>query len=220
VGGFSWLDERALHDWMPGLDPSLTSTSTVTGSLFPFIHPIRDHRPGLDIANDLVTLPGYALVSVVLVGLGCAVLLHRGQTRGAVAWLIVFGAANVVEVASKATLVRPALHASTAAGEVHFAPFDSSFPSGHALRCFLVGALLVRLWSRSWPAVAVWLVAVGAVLVAAGVHTPSDVLGGLVLGGFAVSLARPVECFLGHVARGQGLRRPRPSKREPQRHQG
>ena len=48
-------------------------------------------------------------------------------------------------------------------------------------RAVLLAACLVACFPRARPFVLVWLVAVAAMLVAGGWHTPSDVAGGLVL---------------------------------------
>jgi membrane-associated phospholipid phosphatase len=73
-------------------------------------------------------------------------------------------------------------------------PFEHSFASGHEIRAVLLAACLVALRPGFWPLAVAWLAAVSVVLVTGGWHTPTDVLGGLVLavgvGALALVLAR------------------------------
>jgi undecaprenyl-diphosphatase len=72
-----------------------------------------------------------------------------------------------------------------------FPAFGTSFPSGHAANAMVLAAVLGWLAARRWPhlkpvivaAVVVWPVMMALSRVALGVHYPSDVLAGLVLGG-------------------------------------
>lgn len=69
---------------------------------------------------------------------------------------------------------------------------EKSFPSGHATAAFAVafGLLLHnRRWGWAMAVLAAW-VAISRVLV--GVHYPSDVLAGAVVGGLAALASRPV----------------------------
>ncbi|MGH3009168.1 MAG: phosphatase PAP2 family protein [Gaiellaceae bacterium] len=128
------------------------------------------HPAGMAVAQ-LVTLPGQVVVSFLLVGLGAWKLRAPG-------WIVAWIAAVVAEVVIRHVLTRPALYR----GGVHVTAFDSSWPSGHALRCALVAAVLATAWPRLREALAAWLVAAVVLLVLAGFHTPTDVAGGLLLG--------------------------------------
>jgi membrane-associated phospholipid phosphatase len=95
-------------------------------------------------------------------------------------------AAVAVEVVCKELLVRPRLHQ----GSFHIVAFNSSFPSGHTLRTVIVAAAVAWAWPRLRAAAVVWAVAGIVLLELAGWHTPTDVLGGLLLGLLALLGAR------------------------------
>ena len=92
-------------------------------------------------------------------------------------------AAVAVEVVCKELIERPALYD----GAFHISAFDSSFPSGHTLRTVLVAAAvwpLLRGWAVAWAVASIVL------LQLAGWHTPTDILGGVLLGLLALLGAR------------------------------
>jgi len=79
---------------------------------------------------------------------------------------------------------------------------DPGFPSDHATGAFAV-AMAIYLRNRAWGAVAFVAAAVLAVgRVAIGVHFPSDVLAGALLGcaGALVLFARPLRCRIDRLA--------------------
>ncbi len=61
---------------------------------------------------------------------------------------------------------------------------SSSFPSGHTLEAFAVAITLSLMYRRRWVVIPImiWAVLVGYSRMALGVHYPSDVLGGMILG--------------------------------------
>jgi membrane-associated phospholipid phosphatase len=168
VGAGNHVDQWAVDHLMPGAHFTTNESGFLVG-LIPLYH--SHWHGGLAIAANVVTLPAAFLVAL-------AVVVWRSRLLA-----LALAAAVAVEVICKATIVRPALHQ----GDLHIRAFDSSFPSGHALRTVLVAAAL---WSvaRAW-AVA-WAVASVVLLELAGWHTPTDLAGGVVLGVSALLLAR------------------------------
>jgi membrane-associated phospholipid phosphatase len=157
------------------------SPPTLLESIVPLLHTSFATTGGAVAA--VVTLPGQLLVSLLLVGLAAGALWRRGRRDAAVGWLAVWFVATCVEVIFRHTLTRPPLYRHG----VHVLAFDSSWPSGHALRCTIVAAALATAWPRLRVPLAVWLAAALVLLELAGFHTPTDVLGGLLLAGVAVA---------------------------------
>jgi membrane-associated phospholipid phosphatase len=150
---------------------------TFLESLVPLYHAAWQPL-GMAVAQ-LVTLPGQVAVSFLLVALGAWKLREPR-------WIALLLAAVAVEVLTKHVLTRPALYR----GGVHVTAFDSSWPSGHALRCALVAVVLARAWLRLRAPLAAWLAAAVLLLELAGFHTPTDLAGGLLLGLLAWRAAR------------------------------
>jgi len=130
--------------------------------------------PWLDEVMVTATFLGRP-VMLALVGLA----LLRTRRREGVAWLLALGLAGAATMVIQLTLLRPRPVGMRLLLPVP--PFPA-FPSGHAAGAFAV-ATWVALWRRRWalPALS------GAALVALsrvylGVHYPSDVLGGAILG--------------------------------------
>ncbi len=147
------------------------------------------------LARDLVlgvTQLGAPLLLEVVTLVGAVALLRRGSSRVAVhALLAVFGA-EVLSSGLKALIGR-----SRPCEALLHCPVTTSFPSGHATGAAafwvtLAVLLLPRVGRRSW-----WLLAVPAAValsrVLLGVHYPSDVVGGLLVGGcWAVTCAAAI----------------------------
>ena len=170
TGACARVDQWAVDHLMPGAHFRRHGGGIVEG-LVPLYH--AHWHGAIGIAANIVTLPASFLVAFALVA---------SRSRMLALALV---AAVAVEVICKETIVRPALHH----GAMHIGAFDSSFPSGHALRTVLVAAALastVRAWAAAWAVVSV------ALLELAGWHTPTDLAGGVLLGGLAVLVARLV----------------------------
>ena len=76
---------------------------------------------------------------------------------------------------------------------MHLVAFDSSWPSGHALRCALLAAALAAAWPWLRITLALWLTAAVVLLELAGFHKPTDLAGGLLLATAAAAGAVALE---------------------------
>lgn len=158
--------------------------SSAPPTLLESIVPLLDaqlHPLGGAIAQ-VVTLPGQVAISLLLVAVAAWRL--RNST-----WLAVWAVAVAVELVFRHALTRPALYRH----DVHLVAFDTSWPSGHALRSAIVAAALAAAWPRLRVVLALWLVAVAVLLELAGFHTPTDVAGGLLLALVAAAGAAALE---------------------------
>jgi undecaprenyl-diphosphatase len=164
------------------------------------------HRTsGLDAAMVEVTALGTGIVVMMIVAVA-ALFLGLTQHKYSAMLLLAstFGGLVLNEVLKhgfnrpRPTIIVPAVHA-----------VSSSFPSGHAMSAAIVyttvGYLAARLHKRKW---ARWLVMTPALIVIAlisfsrlylGVHYPSDVLAGLVIGfawaGFCMATLEAIQKF-------------------------
>jgi membrane-associated phospholipid phosphatase len=181
--------------------PASTAPNTLE-SIVPLLH-APFHPLGVGVA-EIVMLPGQLVFSLLLVLVAARQLWTRGQIETSVCLTAAWFVAVAVEVVCRHTLTREPLHRDG----VHLVGFDSSWPSGHALRCALVVAALAAAWPRLRIPLAVWLVAVVMLLELARLHTPTDVLGGLLLATAAVAGAVALEesGFLRRRARFRGVR--------------
>lgn len=148
---------------------------TLLESVVPLFH--AQLHPAGDAIAQIVTLPGQVVISFLLVAVS-AWKLRNGT------WIVAWVAAVAVEVVFRHTLARPALYRHG----VHLVAFDSSWPSGHALRCAVAAAALAAAWPRLRIPLVAWLAAVAALLQLAGFHTPTDIAGGLLLAAGAVAV--------------------------------
>jgi membrane-associated phospholipid phosphatase len=181
VGLLRPVDRYAAHHLQPFNVDNLAATMAPS-------EPPRALRPILRGERSVgITLGAFAFApadtgSALVLAAGAAVLLRRrGRTwPQALVWVAAVVAALAVEVAGK--LVVP---------QVQFGPpshalgvtIEGSYPSGHASRAVIVAAMAVVLWRRVYPLAIAWVVFVVGVLELGGLHTPSDIAGGLLLGG-------------------------------------
>lgn len=166
-GTASGLDRWAANHAMPFAGPP-GPPPTFLEELVPLYHAAWQTAGAA--AAQVVTLPGQVLVSLALVLLATWRLRRTG-------WLAAWLAGTVVEVGIRHVLTRPPVYRHG----VHVTGFDASWPSGHALRCAIVACALGAAWPRLRIVLAAWLTAAVVLLELAGFHTPTDVLGGLLL---------------------------------------
>jgi membrane-associated phospholipid phosphatase len=186
-GALTRLDEWGLDHVRPGLDPRVPNNGIVSfNSLW---RPFALHTPWWQKALDVYTYPASVLVSALVVAIAFGVLVRRRQRLAALMWLGAWIAASAIELVGKHLLTRPSLYWTNGHVQIHVAPFDNSFPSGHTTRAVVVAAIVAFVWRRARTALAVWLAFVPAALVVVAAHTITDVIGGLLLGALIVLLA-------------------------------
>ncbi len=178
VGALARIDNYGLDHLAPGGLP-VESEIPLLGRLFQY------HGHSFD-ASQVVMLPGTFAASVLLLLLGCAILWRRGDRRAVLLWGGAFIAANVVVIACKGTIAKPALYGLYNTEPVKLSEFDMSFPSGHTMRIALLAALFAYVWHwLRWPLLA-WVVVAVAAIEIDHLHTLSDIVGGLLLGAIAI----------------------------------
>lgn len=195
AGTVTHLDQWACDYAMPLAGPPL-EPSTALEAFVPLLH-ARFDAVGVGAAN-IVTLPGQVLISLLIVAAVAWTRWRRGRVDAAAAWTAAWIFAVSVEEICRHALTRPPLYRAG----VRVVAFDTSWPSGHALRCALVAAALAAAWPRLRLPLAVWLTAAEVLTELAGFHTPTDVVGGLLLATVAVACVAVVERsgFLGRRA--------------------
>jgi membrane-associated phospholipid phosphatase len=171
AGTLTRADQWAVDHLMPGANPASEGGGLLDG-LVPFLH--SNWNSGYATAANILVLPASFLISLAI-----AFMCSR-----AIAVALV--AAVAVEVLCKEVLTRPALYD----GSFHITPFDSSFPSGHALRTVIVAAAVGWRWPRARPIAIVWAIVSLVLIQLAGWHTPTDIAGGVLLAALALLGAR------------------------------
>ena len=185
LGTLTHVDQYSVDHLMPWLDPSQRVRNSSAGYWRPFS---LGGSTGSKLL-DLLTYPCSLLISAICVG-GAALLLWRRGLRvtalvPVAAWVI----GNGVEWVGKHTLTRSALYASADGVQIHVASFDDSFPSGHMIRGILVAyAVVLALNLRPRWIIVLWAAAVAPALVLQSAHTPTDVVGGALIGVMLVVL--------------------------------
>lgn len=188
LGAFTRFDQFALDHFMPWLIPGNSATAGHVG----FWQPYTPHVANALKFVDLVTYPCSVLISGLVVVIAAVLLWNRLGPFAALAPAAAWVVGNAIEVVLKDTLLRPAVYGTVGPDRVHVVTFDHSFSSGHMMRGIIVAYTLTLLWRRASPWVWVWAASVAPALVIGSAHTPSDVIGGALLGLLVIMPVRAV----------------------------
>lgn len=186
AGATTGIDNWAIDHVMPGLDPLDQRARLVHSE--GLWRPFALDTTWWEKVLDLFVYPASVLVCVLVLAWAVVVLARSGRVWAALVWPCAWVLANALEVAGKHELTRPGVFWSNVVPRVHLAPFDQSYPSGHAARAVVIAGLVAFVRPRFARPAFGWAALVGPVLVIGGDHTVSDVAGGALLG-FAVVLA-------------------------------
>jgi membrane-associated phospholipid phosphatase len=186
AGELTRVDQFGLDHLMPGLRPGAPAGSDSAGLWRPFSLNVNWWSKVL----DAWTYPCSVLISGLVLAAVGGYLWRRGRRAAALLAAAGWVVGNGIEVVGKDLVTRPALYGVNDGVRLHVASFDSSFPSGHMIRGSLVAAVLVLVWRRGGRWIALWATLVGPSLVLQSAHTPTDVVGGGLVGLILVLLGR------------------------------
>ena len=141
---------------------------------------------------DLTALGGPTVISLIVIAI-VGFLLLQGRYRTSVFIVLTAASGEVLNFAMKGIFFRPR---PTIVPHLREA-FSSSFPSGHAMQSAIIyltlGAVLMRVAERRLTKIYIWTVAAGLTFLVGlsrvylGVHYPTDVLAGWIVGLFWAS---------------------------------
>ena len=198
LGAFTRFDQFFIDHFMPWLVPGNKGAGGTGGYWKPF----QLHTPNGQKILDVLTYPCSVLISGLIVVIAAIVLWPQlgpvAALAPAGAWLV----GNAIEVFLKSTVVRPPVYGWVEHQRVHVVTYDDSFASGHMLRGIVVAYTVTLLWRGASPVIWVWAALVAPALVITSAHTPSDVIGGALIG-FLVIL--PVHAIVKQARGEQGL---------------
>lgn len=166
-----------------GEGPLTRFDGRVANALNDWIHA----RPGVVPVLEAVSLLGKPIVLFVVVAVPVVWLWRAGRRRTPIFLVATSLGGGIVDTLVKAAVDRP----RPVVDHPVATAFGKSFPSGHAMSSTVTyGAVLVALWPYLSPglrrvatvATVLLVTAVGSSRLLLGVHFPTDVLGGYLLG--------------------------------------
>jgi membrane-associated phospholipid phosphatase len=167
-----------LQPFSPDSVATRMAPSEPQNAITPILHGERSLAMSL---GALAFLPADTTSALLLALAAAVVLRRRGRPwRLAVVWVAAVAVGLAAEVAGK--LVIPQMTIGPPS-EVFGITIDGSYPSGHTTRSVIVAAMVAALWPRARLMAVAWVVYVTCVLELGGLHVPSDIAGGFLLGG-------------------------------------
>lgn len=181
MGAFTSADQFALNHLMPGFEFQPRGAQFLAG-VVPFLRGGPSDHTIQEVADAFI-LPAALPVSLVgMFVIAGFVAIGRGGIAGAAAYSGAYVISIALEGGFKFLVSRPALFALSHGHSIPARNFESSYPSGHAVRAVIAAAAASAAWPRARRIFALWAVSACAMLEIGGFHTPSDVVGGLLLG--------------------------------------
>lgn len=180
------VDRYAIHHLQP-LASSTFQKNVAPPEPVSALRPVvSGHRSAVASICAIVFAPADTAAALILVaGTGLA-LRRRGRPSAGVAWMAAFLAGLVIEVIGKALVDQLAFGTSVTVLGV---TIDGSYPSGHTIRSVILAAMFASAWPRARHAAIAWVVVVTVLLEIGGLHVPSDIAGGFLVGGALASAA-------------------------------
>jgi undecaprenyl-diphosphatase len=122
------------------------------------------------------------LGSVFLLGVMALAMFIRGHKKQGVALLMVLAATSLSVMVLKLFILRPRPFEEIATAKVLDIEFDSGFPSGHSANSFAAAGMLGRYYGKLKYVFYAFAALIAFSRIYVGVHYPSDVIAGSVLG--------------------------------------
>lgn len=202
------VDRYALDHLQPFRSASVADTIAPSEPGHAIRPILRGERSLLQSVAAIAFAPADSL-SVLVLAAGAAVVLRRRGRRWRVAgvWLGAVVVGLAIEGSGKLIVPQiPFAPTSTILGVT----IEGTYPSGHTIRSVVLAAMIAGLWPRTRILAAGWVVFVTAVLELGGLHVPSDIGGGFLVGGALACAALALQSG-GHAA----LQAPRPPHLRP-----
>jgi membrane-associated phospholipid phosphatase len=175
------VDRYAMDHLMPYASDSVAGTiapSEPENAVKPIVH---GHRSLAQSIAALAFAPADSISALVLAGVATAVIRRRrGPWRAGLVWIAALLTGLAVEGLGK--LLIPQIK-FTYSSVVLGVKIEGTYPSGHTMRSVIVATMIVSLWPRVQPFAIAWVLYVTAVLELGGLHVPSDIAGGYLIGG-------------------------------------
>ena len=182
AGALTRIDQFGVSHMMPWLKPAAGAKHGSAGLYRPFSWNTNTWSKIL----DCWTYPCSVLISALILTAVGVVQWRRGRIVAALVPVAAWVVGNGIELIGKHVITRPALYGSAYGRPVHVASFDDSFPSGHMIRGTIVAVAVVFAWRRAERWIAAWALLVGPALIFQSAHTPTDVIGGALVGALLV----------------------------------
>jgi len=175
------VDRYAVHHLMPYASDSVAGTiapSEPENAVKPIVH---GHRSLAQSVAALAFAPADSISALLLAAAATVVVRRRrGSWRAGLVWIAALVAGLAVEGLGKMLIPQIKFTYSSVVLGVKIV---GTYPSGHTMRSVIVAIMITSLWPRLRPLAIAWVLYITAVLELGGLHVPSDIAGGYLIGG-------------------------------------